>query len=145
MKGAVKADQIGLNKYELIIIGLPPLTFTAISGIEDELETPTMPDRTIRSGGNKGPVEFTADLPAHHLEQQAAMEAWFLECQDPVSPTYLKVATLLMISATGNIVKSFTLMQALCGKRATPDLEMENEGELAVITWTIKASEMISI
>jgi len=145
MKGAINPDHIGVNKYELIVIGLPPLTFTAIGGIEDELQTVDMPDRTTASGGNKGPVEFTADLPAHHIVQQAAMETWFVEGQDPVSPTYKKIASLVLKSGSGNILRSYSLMGLYVSKRGTPDLEMANEGELAIITWTLKGDEMLPI
>lgn len=145
MKGAVKADHMPVNKYELIVIGLPPLTFTAIGGIEDELETVAMPDRTVRSGGNKGPVEFTADLPAHHLVQQAAMEAWFVEGQDPVSLNYLKVGTLVLKSNTGLVFRSYSFVELFVFKRGTPDLEMANAGDPAIITWTLKASDMLPL
>jgi len=142
MKGAIQPDHIGVNKYELIVIGLPPLTFTAVSGIERELQTVDLPDRTTASGGGTNPVEFTADLPAHHIIQQAAMEAWFVEGQDPVSPTYKKVGTLVLKSGSGLVLRPFPLLGLYVSKRATPDLEMANEGELAIITWTLKADDM---
>ena len=145
MKGAIQPDHIKVNKYELIVLGLPPLVFTAISGIEDELQTTDLPDQTTASGGNKLPFEFTADLPAHHLVQQAAMEAWFIQGQDPISPTYKKIASLVLKSGSGLVFRSFTLMGVYVSKRGTPDLEMENEGELAVITWTLKGDDMFPI
>jgi len=142
MKGAIQADHIPINKYELLIVGLPPLTPTEISGLEDELQTTDLPDRTTASGGNRGPNEFTIMLPMHHLTEQGAMEAWFIESQDPVQPSYKKVGTLIHKSISGATLRTYSLVGAYPSKRVLPDLEMENEGELALVEWTIKVDDM---
>lgn len=141
MKGALEADHIPVNKFDLLVLGLPPLTITELSGIEDELENVVLPDRTVASGGNRGPVEFTISMPSWHTIEQAAMELWFKESQDPVVPTYKKAATLTMKSI-GGTPKAFALIDLFPTKRSTPDLEMENEGEPAMIEWELKASDM---
>ena len=66
MKGVINPDHIPVNKWQLIVVGLPPLTITEQSGIEDELETTELPDRTIASGGNRKSAEFTIMIPTHH-------------------------------------------------------------------------------
>lgn len=142
MKGAILPDHMPVNKYELIVIGLPPLTFTAISGIEDELQTVTLPDQTTASGGNKLPVEFTGTVPAHHPET-IFLDAWFIEGQDPVSPGYKKIATLVLKSLSGLNLKPYPLTGLYISKRGTPDLEMENDGEMAAIVYTFKGDLMI--
>ena len=110
MKGDVQPDHIPVNKYQLIVVGLPPLYFHQISGIEEELERTTLPDRTSASGGNTGPVEFTVMHPMHHAIEEAALEAWFQEGQDPVSPTYKKPATLIHLSNSGGTCSSAALV-----------------------------------
>lgn len=143
MKGAILPDHMPVNKYQLLVLGMPPLTFTEISGIEDELQTVDLPDRTVASGGNRTSVEFTGKLPAHHMGEQGAMEAWYMQAQDPVSPDYKKTATLVLQSNSGLVVKSYSLMGVFPSKRATPDLEMAAEGEAAMIEWTFKADDVM--
>ena len=145
MKGAIKADHIPLNKFKLLVIGLPPLTPTSVSGIEEELEVVNLPDRTQASGGNTKPGEFTIKLPMHHSIEQAAMELWLRESQDPVTPTYKKAATLIHQSIGGTIFRSFTLVGVFPSKRKLPDLEMANEGELAEVEWTLKFDDILPV
>lgn len=142
LKGTIDPDIIPVNKYQLLVVGLPPINFTEVGGIEDELQTSETPDRQRVSGGNRGPVEFTTMLPEHHVIEQAAMELWFKSAQDPVSPTYRKIATLVVQSNTGNITRTYSLLNMFPTKRATPDREMENEGEMAAIEWTFSADDM---
>lgn len=145
MKGAIQSDHIAINNYELLILGLPPLTPVEISGLEDELQTVDLPDRTTASGGNRGPTEFEIQLPMHHLVEQAAMEAWLLEGQDPVVPTYKKIGTLIHKSLSGAVLRTYSLTGAYTNKRTLPDLEMENEGDIALVGWNIKVDDMLPI
>lgn len=145
MKGAIKADHIPTNNYELLILGLPTLTPVEISGLEDELETTDLPDRTVASGGNRGPFEFTMLIPMHHTVEQAAMEIWFREGQDPVQPTYKKAGTLIHKSISAQNLRTFSLIGAFVSKRVLPDLEMKGEGEQANVEWTIKGDDILPI
>ncbi len=143
MKGVIKADHIPVNKFSLIIIGLPPLTPTEISGMEDELETTDLPDRTTASGGNRGPTEFTMMIPAHHTVEIAACEVWFREGQEPVLPTYKKAGVLIMRSLSGANLRLRTIVGAYISKRTDPDLELANEGEMASIEYTVKVDDIL--
>ena len=145
MKGAIQSDHIPVNKYELLVVGMIPFDFTEVGGIEDELQTTELPDRTRASGGNRGPTEITVQLPTHHFAQQAAMELWYRESQDPVSPVYKKPGSLILKSISGGSLKTYSLIGMFPTKRATPDLEMANEGEMATIEWTISADDMLPI
>lgn len=145
MKGAIKPDHIPVNKYTLTVLGLPPLTPVEISGLEDELETAEMPDRTVATGGNRKASEFTMMIPQHHLTEQAAMELWFREGQDPVSPTYKKVATLIAKSLTGNVTVTRSLIGVFAKKRKDPDKEMKNEGEIALVEWTMSVDDILPV
>lgn len=145
MKGAIQPDHVALNNYEFLVIGLIPITLTRVGGIEDELETVTLPDRTVASGGNRGPTEFEIDVPLHHTIEVAAMELWYRESQDPVLPTYKKPCTIIYKSVSGNIQRNFTLIGVFPKKRELPEMEMENEGEMGVVTWTMSADDVIPI
>jgi len=145
MKGTIQQDHMPVNKYELIILGMPTIRFTEISGIEEELEVVDLPDRTKAPGGHTKPVEFTAKTMMHHLVEQAGLEIWFQESQDPVSPLYKKIGTLLHKSLTGRTLRSYTLTGVFPTKRALPDLAMENEGEAAQVEWTFSADDVLPI
>lgn len=145
MKGEILPDHIPINNFELLVLGLPSLTPTEISGLEDELQTTELPDRTRASGGNRGPSEFTMMLPMHHLVEQAAMEIWFRSAQDPVLPIYKLVGTLVHKSISGTTLRTYSLLGAFPSKRVLPDLEKENEGELALVEWTISVDDILPI
>lgn len=145
MKGAILPDHMGVNHYELSVLGLASLTFTAVAGIESETTTVDLPDRTTASGGEVIPSEFTARLPLHHLTEQAIMRAWLQEGRDPVSPTYKKVATLIYKSISGQNLRSYQLVNLFPFKEALPDLEMANDGEMAENEWTFKADDIFPI
>lgn len=145
IKGVILPDHQQVNKYQLLIVGMPPLLFTAISGIEEELDTVDLPDRTPQTGGRKKPIEFEVTQPAHHTVERLAMEAWFRMCQDPVLILHKKIGTLSIISQSRITRTSFSLIGLFPSKRALPDLELENDGEMATVKWTMKASEMLPL
>ena len=142
LKGTMEKDHIPLNKFELQVLGLIPIRLVTVAGIEEELETTDLPDRTRASGGNKLPIEFTAAQPMHHTEEVAAMEAWYKTSQDPVSPTYKLPATLTYRSITGQVERVYALSGLFPRRRALPDADMTNPGDMAQITWTFSADDI---
>lgn len=143
MKGAIKPNHMSVNKYQLLVVGMPSLTPTEISGIEVELQTVDLPDRTKASGGNTTAVEFTMVMPLHHSVEQAGMEAWFRESRDPVSPTYKKAASLVHHRIGLGAPRVLQLIGLFPMKRKMPDLEMANEGEMATVEWTMSADAVM--
>lgn len=139
MKGSIRPAHIPLNKYVLQVFGLPPLTPITVSGIEEELQAVDLPDRTRASGGHTGPVEFTIAIPMHHTIEMAAMEVWFRESQDPVLPTYKKPVTLIHQPIGPGAARVYQMIGVFPTSRALPDLDLANEGELAVVEWTLSA------
>lgn len=137
MKGEINPDHMPVNKFSFRVLGFIDLTVVELSGIEDELETVELPDRTMGTGGNRKAGEFELTIPMHHDLEFAAMEVWFLEGQDPVSPTYKKSATISHKSASGRAVRNFTVGGCFVKKRALPDLDKSNEGEMATVTYTM--------
>ena len=145
MKGAILAEHMPTNRYSLAILNFVTLTATEISGLEDELETVELPDRTRVTGGNRGASEFTVMIPMHHTVEVAAMELWFVQCQDPVAPDYKKVGTLTHKSISDQAARAYTLSGMFITKRKLPDLEMAGEGEMGTIEFTISVDDILPI
>ena len=143
MKGEVLPDHIRANKYLLVVVGLPPITFVAIDGIEEVLTTVNMPDRTVRSGGVTDPIEFNADTLMHHKVEQAALEAWYESAQDPiVSPTYQKNGVLSYLSGSLINGAAFMIKNMFPRRRRTGDVSKEDEGREVRVTWSFAADSM---
>jgi len=145
MKGVIKPDHIPVNNYELIILGMPALTPVSVSGIEDETNTVDLPDKTSASGGTSEPVEFTVGIPMHHETEIAAMDIWLQEGRDPVSPLYKKAGSLIYKSISGNTLRSYSVIGVQNKKRTLPDAEMENEGDMAVVEYLLRADQILPI
>lgn len=142
LKGQILPDHMPLNKFVLTIIGLPPITFTTMSGMEIELETAVMPDRTVASGGNTKATEFTATLPMHHVVERLAIELWRKEAEGGF-PTYKKAATLINQSISGLGIAAKSLIGVFPTKIKYPDLDMENEGELSTLEVTFSVDQVL--
>lgn len=145
MKGSVQPGHIPVNNYELLVVGLPPILFTEISGLEQETQSVDMPDRTQVSGGNVTGTEFTASMFEHHTVELAALELWRLEGVDPVTPTYKKTATIIKRNINGDIASTRTLTGLWIKGRSDSDLELANEGEPAMVEFTMWADDVQSI
>lgn len=145
MKQTLLPDHIPVNNFDLIVVGAPVLQFVTFDGLEEELDTVDLPDRTKASGGNTKAIETTATHPMHHTIEDAYLELWFAEGQDPVIPTYKKAATLLNRSISRLNVRSFNCIGMFPSKRKTPDNDMANEGELAVKEWTFMIDRVLPL
>jgi hypothetical protein len=145
IKQVLQADHIPVNKYTLIIAGMPNITFTKVAGLEYGIDIVDLPDRTRASGGNAQATEFTAEQPLHHTPEVSAMEAWFEENQDPISSTAKKAGTLVMTSGTGANLKTYSLTGVWPSKRKTPDLDFENAGDMAILEWSFQVDSIFPI
>lgn len=146
MKQVLLPDHIPLNDFNLIVVGGPAqIQFITIDGLEKELETVDLPDRTKATGGNTKAIEFTATHPIHHVVEDAFLELWLEEGKDPVSPLYKKPATLVVQSISRLVTRSFNLVGMFPSKVKTGDLDMGNEGELHVKEWTFTVDDVIPI
>ena len=142
----IKPDHMPVNKYSLDVPGLGTnLTFVTVGSLEQELDTVDLPDRTAASGGRRKSLEFDVALPLHHNLEVLAMESWLAEGEDPVSPLYKKVGILTMYSLSRLGTKAYQLGGLFPSKRSTPELDMDNDGELATITFTMKADFMLAL
>ncbi len=141
-KGTIQQDHLPRNRFVLGVAGAPPLTAIAVTGLEQELETAELPDRTAVTGGNRGVFEIEVVMPAHHAVEQAFMESWWeLALQPPFVAAYKLPVTLTEFSSTGLQVVSYLLQGVFPKKWAHTDHEMDNEGEDHRITWTLSVDD----
>jgi len=143
MRGVLQPDHIPKNKFEFSVLGIIPITFTSVKGLEEKLDSVELPDKTRASGGRTGPSEIKCMLPAHHTAEFLALEAWFREGKDPVSPTYKKPATLNFPSISGQGGRSLSLIGVFITNRVMPDFEMKDSGEMAEIEYTFSIDELV--
>lgn len=142
LKGIIQADHIPVNKYQLLVVGVQTLTPIKISGIEEELETVDLPDRTKASGGQTKAGSFTVTFAEHHKAEIDALEKWYSDSTDPVSPTYKKPATLVQQSISNRQTRSWSVVGLFPMKRKLPDLEMKNDGDMAEIEYTFSFDDI---
>lgn len=143
MKGVIQEDHIALNRFKLTVPGLPAFVFTTLSGLEEELNTVDLPDRTVAPGGRTNPIELTVTLPLHHVVEQDAMETWFQDSHVPTQPGFKKDTTLTVSSISDGIERSFMFTNMFPSKRSISDFDMGNDGEMATVEWTLKADDML--
>lgn len=144
MKGSIQPNHIPVNKFEVLVVGLPPLTVTNSSGLEEELQVVELPDNTKVSGGRTGPSEFTITIPLHHTIEVAAMELWFRESQDPVTPTYKKAGSLIMTSiGLAGPTRIYNMIGMFPMKRKLSEGEMKNDGDMATVEWSMCVDQII--
>jgi hypothetical protein len=142
LKRMVHADHMPVNNYQMLVNGIIPIVFVTVEGLDEELETVDLPDRTARSGGNTKALSFTAKQMMHHTEEVNALERWYKDSQHPVKPDYLKNATLIFKSLTDLHSKSYALIECFPHKRVIPNADMNDEGKAAEITWTFRCTEI---
>ena len=141
-KFVILPDPIQVSNYSLRVVGLPELTPTSVGALELELDESELPDRTQVSGGRTKPGEFEMKIPLHHAVEIVAMKSWFKEGQDPQTTTYKKVGSLLLESGTRLNKYPVTIIGLWCKKKSIPDLEMNNDGEMAEATFTMKYDDL---
>lgn len=142
LKGTIDPDHMPKNLFSIRVPGISiELTAISVGSLEQELETVTLPDRVVVSGGNTRAGETDIVTPAHHRAEQDAWEAWYSEGKiQPVSPTYRKTLIVTESSNTGLNLRAWLLGGAFLKKRTPSEKDMENEGEDSRITWTVAYS-----
>ena len=144
LKGKIKENHIPLNKFELIVAGLPKITLTSTEGIDEEIAVIEMPDRTSRSGGQTKPIKFSGKIPMHHDVEVAALEIWYKQAQDPVQEGYLKAGSMMFYRSNGD-PRPFELINLWISGRSIPGGDMGNEGEPAMLTFKFEADEVTPV
>lgn len=142
-KGALSAGYIPVNKFSLSVADVADLKVVEVSGIEQELETVELPDKTVVTSGRLGVTEFTIKMPAHESTAMDAMDTWWKMCYGTNATSgYKKDATLLLLDTYGGTKSSWTISGMFPTKRALPELNAASEGEMAMAEWTFKADDV---
>lgn len=148
LKGTIPPGHIPANQYEMLIGGSPPYPGrfipTSVKGLEKELETVDLPDRTHASGGQTKPGMMTITVPLHDRMANGYMNFWHKQGMAPVDPNYKKPVTLVYKSihhgslgggAFQPVVR--TIIGVFCKKPSTDDLAMKDEGNMVEQTWML--------
>lgn len=135
MKAIIQPDHIRTSKYRFQPVGLPPILYTSVGALEQEMDTVDLPDRTKATGGRAKAGDTDVKVPMHHVQEVAAMDSWWEEGKDPVTLTYKKPCSMSYISNSGLVLQTYTVLGVWVNKRATPDAELEGEGDMAEVTY----------
>lgn len=141
IKSVILPDHMQVNKFTLDVGGMPPLTLMSVGGMEAELDTVDLPDRTSHSGGREKPQEFDIVIPMHHKQEIAAMELWYQANKDPVQIDAKRVGVLSVFSQSDIAQKSWMLNGLYPMKEGIPELDLDNDGEMASMTYGMKCDE----
>lgn len=141
LKNVIQPDHAPINKYELAILGLQKITFTKVSGMEQETKKTTLPDTTAVSGGETDPFEITAEIPLHHDQELQELEDWHDESKDPVTLTYKKPGSMTYKRSSGAIARSYSLIGAWVTKIKYPDTDMSDSETPAMVEVTISIDD----
>lgn len=141
LKNKIQADHAPVNKYELTALGLPKITFTKVSGMEQEVKKTNLPDMTAVSGGETDPFEITAELPIHHDAEVQAIEDWHDEGKDPVQATYKKPGTMEYKRASGATARAYSLIGMWPTKLKYPDTDMSDAESPAMLEVTFSIDD----
>jgi hypothetical protein len=73
------------------------------------------------------------------------MEAWFIEGQDPISPTYKKTCTLELTAISGTGSRTFSLVGVFPKIRGIPALALVDTGTMATIEWDMSIDDIFPL
>jgi hypothetical protein len=146
IKNIIEENRIQTNKFVIDWQpGVGEITLISVGELEEELDSSELPDRTVRSGGRKKPIEFDVVQPAHHDDsgEVQAMEQWYVDCQDPVAADHLKIGTYTKFDQQGGPRRTISLDNCWLSKKVESESDLDNDGDMATITWTVRADAMI--
>lgn len=143
IKGIFLPNRIPVNKFSLNIqpgIGTP--VFVSVGEFSPELDSVDLPDRTARSGGRVKPIEFDVVQPMHHDIEVKLMELWYNLCKNTL-PGYLKLGIFILFDEYGIPHRKTTLPNLWISGKKSSGGDIDNDGDMATITWTMKADDAL--
>ena len=144
-KGAIDPNAAITAQFRLEIPGAPDLVFTRVGEMETQLVMAEMPDKTMQPTGQANPGEFEADLPMHHADQRAFLEAWLILTRTG-SPGHKLVGTMYYLRADGvTSVRSVLLDGLVLRGDKDPEMSAGEDGEMAVITYSFTYDDRIKL
>lgn len=143
LKGVIQQNHVQDNKFALTMVGMIPIVVLSVGAIEEEMDASDLADRSHRSGGRTKPVQFPITTPMHHTAERLAMELWYRQGKDPISPLHLKVGALMAYTQSGIPFVKYSLINCWLKGRALPEFNLDSEGAMAELTWTVSADELL--
>lgn len=144
IKNVIQENRIQMNKFSFQAQpGVGAITLVSIGELAKELDKADLPDRTSRSGGRVKQATTELVQPAHHDLEVLAMDAWFAECQDPVTPTHLKIVTIVKFDQAGLPRRVLTLTNCWLSNKVESEMDLDNDGDQATITWTLEYDNIL--
>jgi len=138
-KGTIGQDYVPTNACIFHVDGIPrAITCTTTGDLEQEIVSPDMPDNTSRSAGVTRPIEFDINVPMHHIYEIELLDLWHEQCLDLVSPLAYRTCVMTYTSHFGQMVLTVPLENTHISKRKLPGTDASNDGEMAVVTYTLK-------
>jgi len=138
IKGQVLAGAAPRSKFRVSILGLPPFYATKFTGLESELETVELADRTMQSAGNT--KASTADVAGyvHHAIEAAAWDAWWVQSQAG-APGYKRGAVVEVLGPSDVPVAIYALAGVFPTKWSLGDLD-KTSTEATEITYSLAST-----
>lgn len=142
MKGDIRPNPAILNKFLIELDGLIAFYARRAGAFESEVASAEAPDRTVHSAGEVGATEWEMETPIHHVEEAAALEAWFAQCAAG-APGYKRNGQIHALTASGVPVRTWSLSGVWVKKRSIPEMNRTTD-EIAFYTWTMNADDVIA-
>lgn len=140
-KGTIEAGAAITSEFELRIDLLIPIRATRISGIERMVKTTMLPDQTIQSTSQVGPLDaIEIDVPLHHTAEILAMEGLALAFANGI-PLGKGIANVNFKGADQQ-TRATILLPGFAVKGAKyPELNAGSDGAMAVVTFMCCADD----
>lgn len=132
-RSLILPQEIKLNRANLIIPGVTSVTVTESEDLQKKIKTATMPDSTVRSGGDPEAGESSFKFPMHHKVELASIKAYLKLCETQF-PGYKRDWTWVYSSVSGINVQGIMLVGAFVTGFTVPGTKMNDEGNQAEIT-----------
>jgi hypothetical protein len=141
IKGEVLPGAAPRSKFRVFVGGLPPFYASKFTGLESELETVELADRTMQSAGNT--KASTADVSGyvHHSVEAAAWDAWWVQSQAG-GAGYKRAATVEVMGADDIPVAIYALAGVFPMKWSLGDLD-KTSTEATEITYSLSVDSVI--
>ncbi len=143
IKGEALPDPALRGQFRVSFIGMPPIYATKFTGLEFEIETTDLADRTRHSAGATGAGEAVCSGYLHHTIEAVAWEAWF-DASRNGSPGYKRDGTLEILGADGIPRAIYSLVGVWPKKWAIGDFDKTSKDSVEV-AFTLSIDDRIKL
>lgn len=144
MKEKILPGHILTNKFRLKVEGVADLEPTSVGSLKDETTKVELPDSTAASGARRKATELTFKIPAHHVKQIEAIEAWRIAAASGL-PGYKHLVTYTKESGDGKNKNVRALIGCWPQTREDMAAEMKGDGDMDEVEYTLSIDEVAAI